>query len=109
VKLQGRRMLLVIGLLSILGCATAPEQPAPSGPYAVLSFPTTMQLLALDSQQFDTRFPVQMLRVHPGPHTLRLAYAATGAGSSATHSGQHAAPFTLDVQAGMTYHFVAKT
>jgi hypothetical protein len=102
-------MLLVIGLLSILGCATPPEQPAPSEPYALLSFPTTVQLLALDTQQFDTRFPVQTLRVRPGQHTLRLVYVATGADSSATHSGQPAAPFTLDVQAGMTYHFVAKT
>jgi hypothetical protein len=38
-----------------------------------------------------------------------LAYMATGPGSSAMHRGQHAAPFTLEVQEGTTYHFVAKT
>jgi hypothetical protein len=99
----------VLGLLAILGCASLPEQPATSSPYAILAFPTTIQLLALDAQQLDTRLTIKTLRVSPGQHTLQLAYTATGPGSSATHHGQHAAPFALAVQQGMTYYFVAKT
>jgi hypothetical protein len=101
--------LFVLGLFSICGCASLPEQPAISSPYAILSFPTTMQLLALDTQQFDSRFAVNALRVSPGRHTLQLAYTATGPGGSATHNGQHAAPFTVEVQEGRTYYFMAKT
>ena len=100
---------LIIGLLSLLGCASLPAQPSPASPYAVLSFPIAIQLLALDTQQFDPRFPVNRLRVNPGQHTLQFAYTATGPGHSASHNGQHAAPFTLEVQEGMIYHFVAKT
>jgi hypothetical protein len=102
-------VLFGLGLLAILGCASLPEQPATSSPYAILSFPTTIQLLALDAQQLDTRLATKTLRVSPGQHTLQLAYTATGPGSSATHHGQPAAPFTLVVQQGMTYHFVTKT
>ena len=75
----------------------------------MLSFPTTIQLLALDAQPFDARFPVNALRVSPGQHTLQFVYVATGPGSSATHHGQHAAPFILDVQEGLIYRFGAKT
>jgi hypothetical protein len=75
----------------------------------MLSFPTTIQLLAVDAQHFDSRFPVNSLRVSPGQHALQLVYVATGPGSSATHNGQHAAPFMLEVQEGLTYYFVAKT
>jgi hypothetical protein len=32
-----------------------------------------------------------------------------GADGSAMHAGQAAAPFTLDVQEGLTYQFEAKT
>jgi hypothetical protein len=104
-----RHVLLVIVLLSLLGCVSLPEQPATSSPYATLSFPTTIQLLALNAQHFDSRFPVSSLRVSPGQYTLQLVYVATGPGSSTTHNGQHAAPFTLEVQEGMIYSFVAKT
>ena len=100
---------LVIGLLSLLGCASLSEQPSPSSPYAVLSFPASIQLLALNTQQFDPRFPVTRLRVNPGQYTLQFAYTAVGPGHSASHNGQHAAPFTLDVHEGLIYHFVAKT
>jgi hypothetical protein len=106
---QKRHVWLMLGLLSLLGCASLPAQPPPSSPYALLSFPISIQLLALDTQQFDPRFPVNRLRVNPGAHTLYLAYAAIGPGHSASHNGQHAAPFTLEVQEGMTYHFVPKT
>jgi hypothetical protein len=109
VRAKGRHVWLIIGLLSLLGCASLPEQPATSSPYALLSFPTTIQLLALDAQHFDSRFPVNALRVSPGQHTLQFVYVATGPSSSTTHNGQHAAPFTLQAQEGMTYYFVAKT
>jgi hypothetical protein len=75
----------------------------------MLSFPATIQLLALDAQHFDSRFPINSLRVSPGQHTLQFVYVAAGPGSSTTHNGQHAAPFTLAMQEGMIYYFVAKT
>ena len=108
-RTKRHHVLFVVGLLSILGCASLPEQPATSSPYAVLSFPPTIQLLGLDAQQFDARFAVNTLRVSPGQHTLHLAYVTNSPGSGAMHRGQHAAPFTLEVQEGTTYHFVAKT
>jgi hypothetical protein len=109
VPAKQRYVWLIIGFLSLLGCASLPAQPSPASPYAVLSFPISIQLLALDTQRFDPRFPVHSLRVDPGQHTLQFAYTATGPGHSASHNGQHAAPFTLKVQEGITYHFVAKT
>ena len=108
-KVRKCYILLIIVVLSLLGCASLPEQPATSSPYAMLSFPTTIQLLALDAQHFDSRFPVNSLRVSPGQHTLQFVYVATGPGSSTAHHGQHTAPFTLEAQEGMIYHFVAKT
>lgn len=106
---QKRWLWLAAGLLSILGCATLPEPPVPSGPYAVLEFPAAIRLLALDDWMVDPRIQHQTLRVNPGRHTLQFAYVAASAGGSRLHDGQHAAPFTLDVQAGVTYRFVAKT
>jgi hypothetical protein len=109
VRAKRQHVLCVVGLFSLLGCASLPEQPTTSSPYAILAFPPTIQLLGLDAQQFDTRFAVNRLRVSPGQHTLQLVYVATGPGSSAAHHGQHIAPFTLEVQEGTTYHFMAKT
>lgn len=105
-KKQRWWLWLAVGLLSILGCATLPELPVPSGPYAGLEFPAPIRLLALDDQAVDPRTQRHTLWVNPGRHTLQFAYVA---GDSRLHEGQHAAPFTLDVQEGVTYHFVAKT
>lgn len=86
-----------------------PEQPADSEPFALLEFPASMRLLALDDRTFDARLRLNRLYVSPGQHALRFLHVNAGPGGSASHAGQHAAPFTLDLQEGITYHFEAKT
>jgi hypothetical protein len=68
-----------------------------------------MQLLTLDDQTVDSRTSVKTLRVSPGRHILRLVHINAGVDGSVEHAGQHAAPFTLDVHEGLTYHFESKT
>ena len=109
--MQGKRCWpwLAVGLLYMVGCTTLSVQSVPSAPYAVLEFPASIQLLALDDQAVDTRTRRTTRRVNPGPHVLQLMYAAVGSDGSNAHDGQHAAPFTLEVREGFAYHFVAKT
>lgn len=106
-----RGLWLVAGLLAVLGCATAPTpgQPEPSEPYAAIELPASVRLLGIDDRRIDARSQVTTLRLAPGRHTLRLAYTAGGAGASPAHDGQVAAPFPIDVRAGHTYRFVART
>ena len=40
---------------------------------------------------------------------LRFIHVNDGIDGSADHAGQLAAPFSLDVYAGLTYHFESKT
>jgi hypothetical protein len=109
VKETVRCLWLAIGLVYILGCATLPDQPEVSAPYAVLEFPASMQLLILDDQTVDSRTSVKTLRVSPGRHILHFVHINAGVDGSVEHAGQHAAPFTLDVHEGLTYHFESKT
>ncbi|MGQ4808291.1 hypothetical protein NKDENANG_01672 [Candidatus Entotheonellaceae bacterium PAL068K] len=101
--------LVVAGLLSVLGCATLPEQPAASDAYAILKFPASMRLLSLNEQEMDSRSQVASLRVRPGNYTLHLIHINDGVDGSSAHAGQLAAPFTLGVREGLTYHFESKT
>lgn len=100
-----RWLMLIGGMLWPLGCATLPAQPGEAQPYALLVLPESIRLLALDAQSFDSRLRIREMRLTPGPHSLRLAYA----GSSLQHAGQQADPFRLDTQAGHKYLFEAKT
>jgi hypothetical protein len=100
---------LAIGLVYILGCAAPAEHPVMPVPHAVLEFPAAIQLLVLDEQAIDARMQPKRLRVSPGRHVLHLAYVASGPGSSPAHNGQHAAPFVVEAQEGLTYRFEAKT
>jgi hypothetical protein len=101
-----RWLILIGGILGLLGCATLPEQPGQAQPYALLVLPPdAIRLMALDAQPVDPRARVDTLRVTPGLHSLRLVYI----GSSASHAGQEAAPFRLEMQAGHKYLFEAKT
>ena len=104
-----RCLLLLGGLFSLLGCTMPPRQPAVSESFALLKFTASMQLLAIDDQTVDARFSLDTLRVSPGQHVLRFVHVNAGPDGSATHAGQAAAPFTLDVQEGLTYQFEAKT
>ena len=104
-----QRGLLLVGLFSLLGCTTPPRQPAVSEPFALLKFTPAMHLLAIDDQTVDARFALDSLRVRPGQHILRFVHVNAGPDGSAAHAGQAAAPFTLDVQEGLTYQFEAKT
>ncbi len=105
-----RRWFVLAGLFyALLGCATLPDQPAESTPYARLKFSAAMQLLALDDQPIDTSFHLYTLRVRPGPHTLYFAHINAGPEGSATHAGQRATPFRLEVHEGIAYAFEAKT
>jgi hypothetical protein len=101
---------LAAGFLALLGCATVPvKPPVTSEPYAVLAFPASMRLLAVDEQPVASRSRLAMLRVHPGQHTLRFVHVNAGIDGSAEHAGQFADPFKLDVQEGLIYHFESKT
>ena len=68
-----------------------------------------MRLLSLDEQKIDTLTHLNQLRVTPGQHTLRFMHLNAGVDGSADHAGQLAAPFPLDVHAGLAYHFESKT
>jgi hypothetical protein len=68
-----------------------------------------MRLLSLNDQQIDPLTRLKQLRVAPGQHTLRFMHLNAGVDGSADHAAQIAAPYTLDVHAGITYHFESKT
>jgi hypothetical protein len=110
------RPLLVLLLSSSLGwlvsCASVPVQidaPPASEPYAILQFSSAMQLIAVNDHTIDSSQPIRTLRVRPGSHTLRFVHLNNGPEGSASHAGQQADPFTLDVHEGITYAFEAKT
>ena len=105
------RLWLFLGFAYLLGCTTlpAPKQPERSVPHAILTFPSSMRVLSLNDQQIDTLTHLNQLRVIPGQHTLRFMHRNEGVDGSAEHAGQLAAPFILDVHAGITYHFESKT
>ena len=100
--------LSILGLFVLAGCIPPPPQPAVAEPYAMLEFPRSIQLLAIDGQRIDERLFLDDIRVIPGRHTLHFAYAARGTGSP-QHDGQRAAPFIVETQAGRVYRFEAKT
>jgi hypothetical protein len=100
-----RWLILIGGIFGLLGCATLPEQPGETQPYALLVLPDAIRLQTLDVQTFDPRIRISAIRVTPGLHSLRFAYA----GSSVQHVGQQAEPFRLEAQAGHKYLFEAKT
>jgi hypothetical protein len=102
---------IMAGVATLLSCATlpVPEQPQPSAPHAILEFPLSMRLLRIDDRQIDSLTHLGQLRVKPGQHTLYFMHLNAGVDGSADHAGQHAAPFTLDAHAGITYIFESKT
>ncbi len=100
-----RGLVLIGGILGLLGCASLPAQPDDVQPYALLVLPEAIRLLGFDAQNFDPRLRIREMRLTPGPHSLRLAYA----GSSPQHADQQADPLRLDTQAGHQYLFEAKT
>ncbi|MCZ6874683.1 MAG: hypothetical protein O7G88_14325 [bacterium] len=106
-----RWLWLFLGLAYLLGCTTlpTPQQPERAATHAILTFPSSMRLLSLNDQQIDTLTHLSQLRVPPGQHTLRFMHRNEGIDGSAEHAGQLAAPFILDVHAGITYHFESKT
>lgn len=106
---KGYAFWLIMGLAALFGCTMLPEQPTVSGPYAMLTFPASMRLLALDEQSFDTPTRIATLRVSPGHHTLRFVHVNAGSDGSAEHAGQLAAPFTVEVHEGLVYQFESKT
>ena len=106
--MQGRflwSVWLLSGAFWLLSCVMRPEQPGEAQPYALVVLPQAIRLLALDTQTFDPRVRIQAIRVTPGPHSLRFAYA----GSSPQHTGQQGDPFPLDTQAGHQFVFEPKT
>ena len=105
----GYRLWLMLGLMAMFGCTRLPEPPAVSGPYAILTFPASMRLITLDEQSFDPRTRIDTLRVSPGQHTLRFMHVNAGSDGSAEHTGQLAAPFTVEVHEGVMYQFESKT
>ena len=99
-------ILLLGGTLGLLGCTLVrPEQPDMAQPHALLVFPEAIRLVALDTQNIDPRLRITTLRVSPGLHRLRLAYA----GKSPQHVGQQIDPLCLETQAGQQYVFETKT
>jgi hypothetical protein len=108
---MSRRYLWCLVLLSSacgpLSCITlsAPPQPNPSQPYALIVLPRAIHLLGVDAQTFAWQTRVQELRVTPGPHRLRMTYE----GSSLPHHGQQDVAFSLETQAGHQYAFEPKT
>jgi hypothetical protein len=104
--------LLCLYLSLAVGCADKSlslPQPAPTEPYALLTFSAAMQLLALDQQTIDTPATIRMLRVSPGQHSLRFLHVNDGPEGSAQHAGQRADPFVLEAFEGLVYEFEAKT
>ena len=102
------RCLWALWLLSVvcglLSCVRPPAQPG-GQPYALVAWPQAMRLFGLDTQTFDYHTRLQEIRVPPGSHSLRFAYAS----SSPQHTGQQVVPFVLDTQAGHQYIFEPKT
>jgi hypothetical protein len=95
-----------------VGCATAPAQidaPPTFEPYGILQFSSAMQLIAFNAQTVDSHQPIRTLRVRPGSYTLRFVHLNAGPEGSASHAGQEADPFVLEVHEGVTYEFEAKT
>jgi hypothetical protein len=98
-------MLLLGWALGLLSCAPRPEEPGDAQPYALLVLPDAIRLLALDTQSVDPRVRVRAIRVTPGTHRLRFAYA----GASTQHVGQQNDPLCLETQAGHQYLFDTRT
>lgn len=95
-------LLLCGGALGLLSCAPVPiSQPDAERPYTLLVFPESIRVVGLDTHTLDPRVRMQVIRVTPGRHRLRLAYT----GSSALHVGQQGDPTCLDVHAGHAYRF----
>ena len=106
---KGYYFWLIMGLVTLFGCTTLPEQPTVSGPYALLTFPASIRLLALDEQSFETPTRIDAIRVPPGQHILRFVHVNAGIDGSAEHAGQLASPFTVEVHEGLVYQFESKT
>ncbi len=105
-------LLLATGLGGLLSCTAPlppPSQPSLSEPFAILNFSGAMRLIELNDQRIESRLPLRTLRVRPGSYELRFVHLNEGPEGSATHAGQTADPFPLDVHAGITYEFEAKT
>jgi hypothetical protein len=98
-------LLLLWSGCGLLSCVPWPAQPEVSQPYALLVLPGEVRVLALDTQSVDPRVQLRDLRISPGLHRLRFAYA----GSSPQHTGQEGPLLCLETQAGHQYHFEAKT
>jgi hypothetical protein len=100
-------LVLLSSACGLLSCTTfsAPPQPNPSQPYALIVLPRAIHLLGVDAQTFAWQTHVQEIRVTPGPHRLRMTYE----GSSLPHQGQQDVAFFLETQAGHRYGFEPKT
>jgi hypothetical protein len=98
-------LLLCGGVLGLLSCAPLPAQPGEGDPYALLVFPESIRLVALDSHPIDPRVRIKAIRVPPGLRRLRLVYT----GTSPQHIGQQGDPKCLDVHAGHQYLFDTRT
>lgn len=109
IKRMSRAFWLLIGLLTLLGCATVPEQLDTTGAYAVLKLPASIRLLEMDARPIESTTHIDAFRMPPGRHVLQLAHLNAGSDGSAAHDGQLAAPFTLDVHAGLVYVLESKT
>jgi len=98
--------ILLLGVAcGLLSCLASPEPPDGAQPYASIVLPEAIRLVALDNQTFDPRLRLREIRVTPGLHTLRFAYA----GNSPQHAGQQNDPLQFEVQAGHQYVFEART
>jgi len=97
--------LLLCSGCGLLGCLPGPVEPDVTHPYALMDFPEEVRLMALDTQSIDPRVRVRTLRVSPGLHRLRFAYA----GPSLQHAGQGGGLLCLETHAGQRYVFEAKT
>jgi hypothetical protein len=100
-------------LLFLWGCACgllrcAPglvPQPDAGQPHALLVFPESIRVVALDTHPIDPRVRLQVLRVTPGRHQLGLLYT----GPSMSHVGQQGDPTCVEVHAGQQYQFTTWT
>ena len=98
-------ILLLWSGWGLLGCLPEPREPARGQPYAQLMFPDDVRLVFADTQSIDTRLRLRSLRLSPGLHRLRFAYA----GRHPQYAGQGSAFLCLEIHAGQQYTFEAKT
>ena len=104
-----RVVWLMMGFMTLLGCATVPEQLDTAEAYAVLKLPASIRLMEIDARPIAATTHMDTFRLRPGRHVLQLAHLNAGSDGSAAHDGQLAAPFTLDVREGMVYVLESKT